>query len=60
MAEIAERDWDIPLNGLQERFATPEVPGINNIKFPPIVSRFEIMYIENRRIAHRDQADLDT
>ena len=56
---IAERDKDIPLIGLEEHFATPEMQKLNHIKFPPGYPRFDINDVGAGRIAHMDQAGLN-
>ncbi|WP_217353776.1 amidohydrolase family protein [Ruegeria arenilitoris] len=58
-AEIAERDKDMPLIGLEEHFATPEMMQLNNIKFPPGVPSFDIMDVGVGRVAHMDEAGLN-
>lgn len=57
--EVVERDQDMPLIGLEEHFATPELMQLNNIKFPPGVPAFDIMDVGAGRIAHMDEAGLD-
>lgn len=59
VVEISARDRDIPLIGLEEHFATPEMLEINNIKFPPNVPPFDIMDVGSGRIAHMDEAGLN-
>lgn len=57
--EIAERDRNIPLIGLEEHFATPEMLQLNNINFPPGVPPFDILDVGGGRIEHMDEAGLD-
>lgn len=57
--EIAERDRDMPLIGLEEHFATPEMLELNNIQFPPGVPPYDIMDVGQGRIAHMDEAGLN-
>lgn len=57
--EIAARDKDLFLIGLEEHFSTGEMIKKNNIHFPKGVPEFDITDVNVGRISHMDKAGLN-